>query len=164
MSRALGLTWAPLVDDSKQQHLRVILKSWEGTPYAAGSGVRGVASDCVRSTILVLSEWMRWAVPEIKTMPADASMHSRQGAMRGLHRIRRALPPHHRVRDSQTIQPGDVLITGPIGGGPGHSIIVGAEAHTLWQSLPSAGFQKWPCVLPPAQVLFAVLRLNEVSR
>lgn len=146
-----------------ERRLARVLASWEGTPYAAGQGHRGVGGDCVRATVAILSEWMRWPLVPLDTLPPDASLHSRQGAMRGLHRIRRALPPHVRLRGDakRRAQPGDVLVTGPLLGGPGHAIIVGPRENTLWQAT-HAGFLMSGWALPASHVrLFAVLRFVE---
>lgn len=159
----LRIAWEPLpsgeASDRSAARLGRILRSWEGTPYAAGGGYRGVAADCVRSTVLILSEWVRARVPHIETLPPDASLHSRWGAIRGLIRIRRALPEHVRLRHPTAVQPGDVLITGHPAGGPGHSIIVGTERNTLWQATQSAGFVRCGWGLPADYArLYAVLR------
>lgn len=168
--RPLHLEWCPIklngdwsVDHERairsEKRLCRILRSWENTPYAAGQGHRQVGCDCVRATVLILAEWMRWDVPEFETLPPDASLHDRKGAMRALHRIRRALPAHERLRDTRRCQPGDVLITGHPNGGPGHAIIVGTERNTLWQATRSAGFVRCGWALPSEHSkLYAVLR------
>lgn len=168
-----GCDWEPLklgeghlsddlvASQRAERRLARILASWEGTPYAAGQGYRGVGGDCVRATVLILSEWMRWSPPSLTTLPPDAALHDRVGAMRGLHRIRRALPPHTRLRGVLRAQPGDVLITGHPSGGPGHAIIVGPQRNTLWQATQSAGFARCGWALPPEFArLYAVLRFD----
>lgn len=164
----LNLSWAPLAgpqQKAEKAHARLarILRSWEGTPYLHGQGERGVGSDCVRSTINILAEWMRWTVPNYETLPADRALHDKVGAIRALRQIRRALPSHSRLRGVPMAQPGDVLITGHPAGGPGHVIIVGTERNTLWQATQSAGFVKGGWALPcEYSRLFAVLRFDNI--
>lgn len=157
----LKLTWEPLdVRDSERMGGRLsrILESWRGTPYAVGQGHRGVASDCVRSTVLILAEWMQWEAPDIHTLPPDAGLHTRLEAVRALRAIRRALPPNKRLK-SKLVQPGDVLITGHSQGGPGHAIIVGPRRNTLWQATQNSGYEECGWALPPEYAkLYAVLR------
>lgn len=171
----LRLEWSPIIvpghcSDAQinaqraERRLARILSSWEGTPYAAGQGHRKVGCDCVRATVLILAEWMRWEAPKLDTLPPDAALHDRKGAIRALHRIRRALPPHKRLRGARRAQPGDVLITGHPGGGPGHAIIVGTDRNTLWQATKGAGFVRCGWALPADySKLYAVLRFDDLS-
>jgi cell wall-associated NlpC family hydrolase len=171
----LRIDWMPLdasansmpnhADAQKaERRLARILKSWENTPYLHGQRHKGVGCDCVGATVGVLAEWMRWEVPEFKTLPPDAALHDREGAIRALLAIRRALPAHSEIKNAQRAQPGDVLITGHTNGGPGHAIIVGTERNTLWQATQSAGFVRCGWALPPEYCkLYAVLRFDDLS-
>lgn len=166
--RPLLKTWRPIVHLDPEigaratRRLAKILHSWEGTPYGAGQGVRGVAGDCIRATVAIACEWLRTPMPELRTLPQDASLHNRTGAIRGLHRIRRVLPPHYRLSPDDPLEPGDVLVTGPAHGGPGHAILVGPERNNLWQTNPMAGFLRCGWALPFPQVkLFACYRFVE---
>lgn len=175
--RALSQEWCPIItigtgdlsDDhvaaqAAERRLSRILASWEDTPYAAGQGHRGVGCDCVRATVLILAEWMRWQAPKLDTLPPDAALHSRRSAIQALRRIRRALPKHSRVRRPERLQPGDVLITGHPQGGPGHAIIVGAERNTLWQAVMNCGFQRCGWALPIEHSrIYAVLRFDDLA-
>jgi hypothetical protein len=169
----LYVRWAPLrlgtgdtqddhIDSQRSQNrLARILASWEGTPYAEGQGYRSVGCDCVRATVLILAEWMRWTPPAIETLPPDAALHNKLGAIRALRGIRKSLPPHFRIRRPRVVEPGDVLITGAPQGGPGHAIIVGTTENTLWQATRHSGFQRCGWCLPTDYAkLYAVLRFD----
>lgn len=157
----MPIQWVPLIIGSPEssedlahsrameRRLARILASWEGTPYMAGQGLRGVAADCVRSMVSIICEWVKQPVPELETLPNDAAMHTRRGAIRSMYTIRRKLPPHKRVRvqDAKTVRPGDILVTGARSGGPGHAIIVGPQRNTLWHAT-STGFNKCGWALP----------------
>jgi len=171
--RPLNLQWCPLLigdgdisedyarSQRAERRLARILNSWRDTPYAAGQGHRGVGTDCVRATVMILAEWMRWQAPKLNTLPADAALHSPITAVRGLRAIRRALPANRRIRTLR-VQPGDVLITGHPKGGPGHAIIVGTRENTLWQATQGAGYQECGWALPPEySKLYGVLRFTE---
>jgi len=168
----LRIKWAPLSIDGEKENvtrsvkrLERILQSWESTPYMVGQGHRGVGGDCVRSTVAILSEWIRWEVPTFTTLPPDAAMHSRKGAIKALYKILRSLPAHTRVRGrASVVHPGDVLITGHTSGGPGHAIIVGTQKNTLWQATQYAGFVKCGWALPPEFCrVYAVMRFRDLS-
>lgn len=168
--RPLRRLWAPMrlhdqeVTGRATRRLAKILRSWEGTPYGAGQALRGVAGDCVRSTVSIVCEWLRLPMPALATLPQDAALHNRRGAIRGLHRIRRALPPHTRLKGLE-LQPGDIIVTGPPHGGPGHAIIVGTERANLWHTNPEAGMLRCGWALPPQHSkLFAAYRFDERER
>ena len=168
----LNMEWAPLdipgePANSARSSARLarILKSWEDTPYMAGQGYKGVGADCVRATVAIMAEWIRWPTPSYTTLPPDAALHDRRGAIKALYRILRALPAHERVRGrAKKVYPGDVLITGHPNGGPGHAIIVGADRNTLWQATQSAGFIRCGWALPPEFCrVYAVMRFRDLS-
>tara|TARA_R110002095_G_C4251957_1_gene240442 strand:+ start:36382 stop:36918 length:537 start_codon:yes stop_codon:yes gene_type:complete len=168
----LRMKWAPLAIEGETENvvrstdrLRRILRSWEDTPYMAGQGYKGVGADCVRATVAIMAEWIRWAKPDFTTLPPDAALHNRQGAIRALITILRSLPSHHRVRGpAKVVYPGDVLITGHTNGGPGHAVIVGTEKNTLWQATQTAGFLKCGWALPPEFCrVYAVMRFRDLS-
>jgi hypothetical protein len=126
--------WRCLPPQLLGQQLRLgeILLRWEGTPYRPGQQKRGGGVDCVRFVAAVLDE-LRGTKTEIKTLPNDAAMHTREGAVESMLTIKRAFMPCELVANN-TLEPGDVLITGPVGGGPGHALIVGDQCNVLWES------------------------------
>lgn len=114
--------------------LRKVLLSWEGTPYAAGQAVKGVGVDCVRFVCEVFKELEGLESIPLVSIPADVSLHSREGAMAAFHQIMAAYQPSRKVT---SIQPGDVLVVGPANGGPGHAMIVGCSPNVLYHAAPS---------------------------
>lgn len=137
-----------------------ILASWEDTPYRPGQHVRGVGTYCTAFVCAVLDELYRQpsaALPE--DIPIDASMHDPELARSGLRWFLTRYPNHVRVQDG-TVEPGDVLVTGPVSGGPGHAIIAGPRKGTLWQcsgrSVHRAGYS-----LPETYRLHAVYRMTD---
>lgn len=116
----------------QQARLGLVLEQWQGTPYRAGQQVRGMGVDCVRFVAAVLDE-LRGTTTPIETLPNDASMHTREGAIASMLNIKRAFMPCELVGDN-SLEPGDVLVTGPRDGGPGHALIVGDQMNVLWES------------------------------
>lgn len=115
--------------------ISTVLDSWLGTPYAAGQGVKGIATDCVRFVESVLNEFngrVRRILHHLR-LPSDLGMHNRKEAMRGLRLFRREYEPNVRVRD-RVVEPGDVLIVGPRGGGPTHAKIAGTRRNTFYHA------------------------------
>lgn len=114
-------------------HLHTILRAWEGTPYMPGQKMKQVGVDCVRFTMAVYEELFQMAPIELPLLPSDTAMHHRRGAIRAMRQIKRLLPPMEDVRDG-SIEPGDLLVVGQAGAGPGHAIVAGFEKNTLWQA------------------------------
>lgn len=109
-----------------EDRLLRILESWEGTPHREGQQCRGEAVDCVRFVSAVLDE-LYGIRTEIARLPQDASFHSKETCYSAFRTFMQGYP-HDKVEGA--LQPGDILVTGPRGGGPGHAIVVG-KRH-LW--------------------------------
>ena len=111
-----------------EARLMAILRSWDGTPHMDGQQCCGVAVDCVRFVSAVLDE-LSGTRTELERLPQDASFHNADICWKALRQFMQAFPSTDVGRGS--VQPGDVLITGPKNGGPGHAIVVGAD-QALW--------------------------------
>ncbi len=120
----------PEQNKSVEDRLQAILESWEGTPHMAGQQSKGKGVDCVRFVAAVLDE-MAGTETDIKSLPQDTGFHQREKAMAGMRLFIKNFNGY-KVEDD-TLQPGDVIVTGPLNGGPGHAIIVGTKGF-LWHS------------------------------
>ncbi len=67
-------------------------------------------------------------------LPQDRAMHDPHGALHVMHNIARGFEPFEVVKRGGDIEPGDVIIVGPVGGGPGHGMIVGVRPSSVWHS------------------------------
>lgn len=67
-------------------------------------------------------------------LPQDMAFHTRKAAMKAMRFLRRLYMPNIIVMDG-SIEPGDLLIVGPVRGGPGHLMIAGSQPNTLWHAL-----------------------------
>lgn len=158
--------WAPLSikNEYQKKYIEVQLKKcfeeWEGTPYMSGNQCPGAGVDCVRWVTAVLDHMYERPPTDIKTLPSDGSFHNKRGAMRAMIHIKRLYPHCTVVKD--TLQPGDLLIVGPPGGGPGHAMLVGIEPNTLWHCTPNSGVVKtgWALVVGNQQI-FRVYRAKD---
>jgi len=113
--------------------LRAVLESWEGTQYAAGQCAKQSGVDCTRFVGAICDELRGDERTSYDALPHDAAMHDRVGAERTMRELLRLYAPLVKVAGG-VCQPGDFVITGPAGGGPGHSMIAGWRRGELWQT------------------------------
>lgn len=119
--------------DQATEKLRRVIQRWEGTPYMAGQQVPGVGVDCVRFVCRVFDALHNLEETPLENIPADASMHTREGAIQTMRKIMKAYSPISQVTDG-SIEPGDVIIVSYVGGGPGHAMLVGTDRNTLYHA------------------------------
>lgn len=159
----LPWSWRP-IDPSAEARIERVLASWKGTRYMAGACVKGHGVDCVRFVCAALDEILGLdRAKEIQAMPPDTALHTRDGAMRVMRRLRRLYEPNRIVTD-YTISPGDIVVTGHPQGGPGHAMIAGVRENTLWQA--SAGKVHFTGIALAAeqQTVFRVYRLGRLEQ
>lgn len=116
-----------------EQRIAAVLDAWRDTPYRIGNQVRGEGVDCVRYVTGVLDDLVGYRRVPLASLPDDACLHSREGAfaaMREILRIYHELAPV----EGDDIEPADILVVGPRGGGPGHAMIVGSQPNTIWHA------------------------------
>lgn len=135
-----------------------ILDSWEGTPYDAGQAQKGVGAFCTAFVVGVLDELYRCAPTPLPLIPQDAAMHDPDRARAGLRWFLERYPRHERIPNG-IMQPGDVLVTGPVGGGPGHALIVGPRENTIWQC-SGQGVHYTGLALPTSYRLHSIYRMT----
>ena len=148
-----------------QGRLQEELTKWIGTPYMLSSqepGPQGGAR-CTSFVCGVL-DGLRGTHTELEVLPADISAHDAEGARAAMRRLIRMYAPARNVLRDGWLEPGDILVTGPAGGGPGHGMIVGPEPNTLWQCIDPLGVEKtgWG-LLADLMVLHGVYRLSNRS-
>ncbi|TRZ51606.1 MAG: hypothetical protein D4S01_04415 [Dehalococcoidia bacterium] len=114
-----------------ESRMQKILDSWEGTPHMDGQQAKGMGVDCVRFVAAVLDELIGTKTP-IKHLPSDTAFHQRDKAVAGMRLFIKQFDGY-RIGPDEPLQAGDVLVTGPRSGGPGHAMIVGPDGF-IWQS------------------------------
>lgn len=140
------------------------LARWELTPYMRGQRCRGVAVDCVRFVTGLLDDLYGFERAEAPRLPPDIAFHNRRGALAGMREVLRLYRPYDRVRDG-TIEPGDVIVSGPVGGGPGHGMIVGVERATIYHAVENLGVIKTGLgLVANSQGFFAIFRVGDKER
>ena len=128
-------------DPSCPENLKLlgdVLRSWEGTPYAEGSQVRGVGADCIRALCGVADELLGTSTaPEM--LPADAAMTDPESARAGMRVLLRTFKATE--VSEEVLRPVDFLVTRPPGRdtGPGHAMIVG-HTRSVWHMDRFRGF------------------------
>jgi hypothetical protein len=55
-----------------------------------------------------------------------------------MRQLRRLYEPVSEVVNGK-VEPGDIVVSGPRGGGPGHALIAGFDPFTLWHVEPASG-------------------------
>lgn len=156
----LGLTWRDPGHLPLARIERELLR-WDGTPYRLGQCLPGVGTYCTAFVVSVLDALYRLQrpTPLPEGIPDDAAMHDPPRARQGLRWFLRQYPAHRQVEDGSA-EPGDVLVTGPHGGGPGHGILVGPHPNTLWQCSGN-GVHFTGMSIPDTYQLFAVYRMTD---
>jgi len=164
MSRILqpSLAWTRHPDPA-------IAEEWEGTPYESGQRVKKVAADCIGSVFGVIDDLDGQNRASLPGLPADAAMHSRDTAVAAVRELIRRYEPNRKLRLGRNgdvrVRPGDIVVTGYKGGGPGHVEIVGARRNELWHSLEDgAGFAQRGWGFLESQVLYGVWRAEDQWR
>ncbi len=127
-----SLKLAGLSEDNCRQiesFLEKELLSWKDTPYVPGQCMVECGVDCVHF-IAAIYDAMTSKFFQVAKLPQDASFHNKERVKTSLRQFFRMYPSHS--VDDFVVQPGDVIICGPVGknGGPGHGMIVGKDS--LW--------------------------------
>lgn len=138
----LGYRWEPFEVEGLSarenagilDRIESILLSWDGTPYMAGQQTKGRAVDCARFVAAVLDELYGEPRSRPEALPQDAAMHDPRLAAETIELMRRIYRPNLEVANC-LIQPADIVVVGPPGGGPGHAMIAGFRPNTLWHSI-----------------------------
>lgn len=156
-----GLTWKPLDfegSDLVTSRLEKVCQSWENTKYMAGQQMKGVGTDCVRFVCAVLDE-MYGVQNSIPRQVQDRSLHDPVGAQRVMEMICGFYPDHTALEiGDRCVEPGDVIVTGHGGGGPGHAILVGPRRNTMWQALRQSVRMGGIGLLDHYQQIFVIFR------
>ena len=140
--------WTPIehpkLSRPQQDYLGVVVQSllekWEGTPYMEGQRLRGVAVDCVNFFAAVYDDLCGFTespAPVLK-LRGDRALHDRTSTMKVMRTLIQAYAPNCRIDDG-SIEPGDVAVTGPIGGGPGHVLIASNETNSFFHATTDRG-------------------------
>lgn len=127
--------WRALADARAQERLGEVLRSWEGTRYLAGQQARGAAADCAGFVVGVLNELAGTAHVAARIAP-DAGAHAPDRAGLALEGLVATfgLEPVAVVEGVLVLEPGDVIVTGPVARGPTHGLLVGDERRMVWDA------------------------------
>lgn len=155
------MKWNPLPSEMFLTGGRMhgILTSWVGTPYMEGQQLKKGGVDCIRFCCGVIDELFGYSRTPIEHLPADMSLHSPRSAFAAMKKLHRLYAPLEAV-SPESLQPGDLLVVGPVHGGPGHLMIVGAMPSTIYHSTPG-GVVQAGVGIPSSMELFKVYRFSE---
>lgn len=155
--------WTALERTAAMTTFEYFLRHWEGTPYESGQRMAGLGADCIGSVFGVVDDLDGLDRGEAPGMPRDTAMHNRNQAVGAMREIVRRYAPNMKLKmvdGIYQVQPGDIIVTGVVGGGPGHVSIVGPRKNTIWEAVPSTGFAMQGWSFFEEQDIWAVYRLN----
>ncbi len=133
-----SLKWVRLEHghDRVCERLTAILESWRDTPYCLNQACKKVAVDCVRFVFSTLNEMYGFAKGEVMRLPADTAFHNKEKCIAAVRFLMGVYSPCRFVKDG-SIEPGDIILTGTVGGSPGHAMVAGPNQSELWHSTDS---------------------------
>lgn len=146
-----------------ERRLLRILTEWEDTRYDLKFSDKGAGIYCTAFVVRVLDELYGRPRTPLPSIPDDIGFHSKHGAYAGFKWFMRQYPTRRRLRDNK-VQPGDIVIVGPNGGGPGHAMIVGPRENTLWHATGTRGVHYTGMGLPASYQFFAAYRFEDRER
>lgn len=126
----------PTTKEDFRPRLKRVVTPWIGTPYRAGHQMPGVGTDCVRFVCGVLDAMCKRPPVSFETLPFDASLHNREGAVASMLAIRQRFRPNSMV-PTDFLEPGDIVLSGP--SGVAHALLVGWEPNEFWHASHMAG-------------------------
>ncbi len=119
-------------------YLDAVLRSWLGTPFAAGQACKGRGADCRYFVVGVLDELYGVTVPRPRRLPLDVGWNNLPGRLAALREFtgRYPLRPIHVGREP--FEAGDVLVVCRPGRDPArahHAAILGpGDPLPLWHA------------------------------
>lgn len=142
--------------------------NWLGTPYESGQSFPKRGADCTGSIFGIIDAMDGRKRMEPAGFPHDGSLHDRAGAIRTVREIIRRYSPCHKVEADENgmfqVEPGDIVVTGMPGGGPGHVEMVGPNPNELYHSMPTPGFHQGGWSFLEQQILYAIYRIEDKHR
>lgn len=109
-----------------------IFESWKDTPYIKNQQCKGVAVDCVRFLAGVADEAYGYERCPTKRLPHDVALHDPERARAAMRSIIRLYSPVVAVEHEVEVL--DVIVAGPINGGPGHAMLVSDVPGQVWHA------------------------------
>ncbi len=162
------LCWAPSMIPGLHDSMSRVLSAWQGTPYESGQRFIQRGADCIGAVFGVIDDLDGRARAEFPGMPHDCAMHSGETARAAVREILRRYDPIVNVAQRSDgiccVEPGDLILTGHPGGGPGHVEMVGVRHGHLWHALPGIGFHQGGWSLFDTQTMLAVYRIEDKER
>ena len=158
--RPLPFRWSA-GDEATRSRIRNVLEPWKGTPYVAGQRLKGVGTDCVGFACSVMDELLSRSETPRERLPRDSALNDPRKAREFMRLMLERYSPMEEIADGVAL-PGDILVTGGLGGGPGHVIVVGHDQMTTWQAGSRAVIRSGWTHCQLSQRLFHHKRLTEL--
>lgn len=140
------------------ERVEAVCRSWENTPYLEGQCLKGKAADCVHFFSAVMDElYGTDRTSLLRRVRGDTSLHNKEAVVRAMRAILKTYTGQNEVTDG-SLEPGDVVVTGPANGGPGHVMVAGGRRGVLWHCTRQTGVQQTGYGILTLEKLFAVYR------
>jgi hypothetical protein len=146
-----------------EARISAVLDGWVGTRYQPGQQLKGIAADCLGFVGGVLDELFYRPQTLRENLPQDTAFHARESAMDAMWKLLMMYSPVTKVERAGPrwlIEPGDVIVTGPEHGGPGHALIVGGRPSELWHANNRRVQKGGLGLMERHQSIFGVFRLK----
>jgi cell wall-associated NlpC family hydrolase len=118
--------------------LDAVLRSWRGTPFAAGQCCRGRGADCRFFVVAVLDELHGVTAPKPRRLPLDVRWNNPPGRLAALREFTGRYPCRPLRVGREAYEPGDALVVCRPGQDPDrahHLAIVGVgDPAPLWHA------------------------------
>lgn len=159
MKNKLPINWSTSPLDAA---VETACAAWDGVPFFSGGNSR-LGIDCSHFAGRVLdslsgttrSTGLRCLPPHLGMLDPDGS--EVRSAMRRFLECYPELAQH----SDTAVQAGDLLVTGPKTGGPGHIYVVGGEPGRLWSSTVGVGVCYSSFFLDVKEALYRVYRADK---
>ncbi len=158
--------WNPLPEELTPLYkkLQELFDSWRFTPYLEGSCAIQEGVDCVRWICYGIVDQLFGYKRIINAkLPSDACFHSPKHCFAAMKILKESYDPLIRVPYSE-LQPGDLLVSGPLHGGPGHLMMVGPRPNTIWHTSIICGVTMTGMLPPFGYRFFRAWRFAERSK
>lgn len=159
-STVLRKTWRPI---AASRRVEEVLSSWKGTPYMALQSCKGKQGgiDCVRFVCASADELYGYSRGPLESLPPDQSLHDREGCIAAMRLLCRRYEPLDDATEDEYVEPGDILVVGPKGGGPGHAMFVGGSRGHIWECVQHYGVVLSGMPMLGDTELFRILRVKD---
>ena len=111
------------IDSLIEKQVIEAARRWINTPYALGQCCPGRGVDCINLACAIQDDLRGRPAPSaVKSLRGDACLHAPDRCRAALKKILENYQPLDTFGPTEPVEPGDVIVIAPAGGGPGHAL------------------------------------------